>query len=221
MTQLSVIDQDHSTDQLIRYLTDQAVFSAVRRFGSLDEFWSQSDCNAHVVFCDFIAGEGSCLDLLARASSDRVLLAVVAMMPSFSLALVCNALQAGVATVVLKPLKAKQVIEAAEQAITLISARYEEHLQRCDAYRRFESLSSIERELLHLLVSGLRRNEIAAVQDVAIRTIEARRKQLFEKLDVTSDVDLVRAATLLATRGEPELRYLDSWPALKPLEPAK
>jgi DNA-binding NarL/FixJ family response regulator len=56
------------------------------------------------------------------------------------------------------------------------------------------SLSSREREVLQLLAEGKNMKEIAFTMDVSIKTVEAFRKRLMDKLKVSSIAELTKIA---------------------------
>jgi two-component system, NarL family, response regulator NreC len=58
----------------------------------------------------------------------------------------------------------------------------------------FEALTEKEREVLDLLVLGHTNAEIAAISKVSLRTVEARRARVLQKLGVRTRADLVRVA---------------------------
>jgi DNA-binding NarL/FixJ family response regulator len=58
----------------------------------------------------------------------------------------------------------------------------------------FEALTVKEREVLDLLVLGHTNSEIAVLSKVSLRTVEARRARVLQKLGVRTRADLVRAA---------------------------
>ena len=59
------------------------------------------------------------------------------------------------------------------------------------AYRR---LSPREREVLQLIAEGHSTKQIAAAQDVSVKTVETRRKQIMDKLDLHSVAELTKYA---------------------------
>lgn len=61
------------------------------------------------------------------------------------------------------------------------------------------SLTAKEREVLRYLALGHTNAEIATLSDVSLRTVEARRARLLQKLGVRTRADLVRVAHHIAT----------------------
>ena len=59
---------------------------------------------------------------------------------------------------------------------------------------RYESLTSREREVLHFVAEGLTNNEIATRLGIDSRTAETDRANLMHKLELNTQVDLIRFA---------------------------
>ena len=58
----------------------------------------------------------------------------------------------------------------------------------------FARLSPREREVLQLIAEGRSTKQIAAAQDVSVKTVETRRKQIMDKLDLHSVAELTKYA---------------------------
>ena len=58
---------------------------------------------------------------------------------------------------------------------------------------RLGQLTQREREVLDLVVAGKHNREIAEALDISIKTVEAHRAHLMEKLEVGSLAELVQA----------------------------
>lgn len=63
-----------------------------------------------------------------------------------------------------------------------------------DAGSAFSALSPREREVLQLIAEGRSTKEIAAAQAVSVKTVETRRKQIMDKLDLHSVAELTKYA---------------------------
>lgn len=62
---------------------------------------------------------------------------------------------------------------------------------------RFESLSTAQRRIFWLVVSGKPNREIASTLEVSINTIKTHRAAVFQKMDVRSVLELVKVADVL------------------------
>ncbi|VVE27916.1 response regulator transcription factor [Pandoraea anhela] len=102
-----------------------------------------------------------------------------------------------------KPVDDHELIATVQQALrTHLALR---DLERARQHRRagLASLSGREREVLDWIVKGASNKEIARVLGLSPRTVETYRATLFDKLDVTSLVALVRDFAPLLPRGSP------------------
>lgn len=115
-----------------------------------------------------------------------------------------QAMKAGAVEFLTKPFDEDVLLEAITHAIerSRVTLAREEELR---ALRdRHASLTSREREIMALVVSGLLNKQIAARLGISEITVKAHRGQAMRKMQVQSLADLVRAATMLAV---PVLAY--------------
>ena len=81
----------------------------------------------------------------------------------------------------------------------------EDKRQRQKYYRavqqRFKKLSNGELDVLEGIVAGNRNSDIASQLDVSLRTVQLRRKQIMEKLNVQNRAELIRLAVWYAEMG--------------------
>jgi RNA polymerase sigma factor (sigma-70 family) len=67
-------------------------------------------------------------------------------------------------------------------------------LARREESSAFAALSPREREVLQLIAEGRSTKEIAATQAVSVKTVETRRKQIMDKLNLHSVAELTKYA---------------------------
>ena len=77
-------------------------------------------------------------------------------------------------------------------------ARVQREARRVNA-ERLAQLTQREREVLDLVVAGKTSRDIAEALDISVKTVEAHRSRLMEKVEAESVAQLVQAA--LAARG--------------------
>jgi len=119
-------------------------------------------------------------------------------------AYVLQALRSGVAGYVLKESTASDLARAVREAaagrrylsLPLSERAIEVYLEKAqmttlDAY---ETLTSRERQILHLAAEGLGNSEIAARLSISPRTVETHRANVMRKLNLHSQTDLIRYA---------------------------
>ena len=97
-----------------------------------------------------------------------------------------RAMVAGAMTLIEKPCNPQELWDAIQEGLRSDEVRYQQETQKRDATARIASLSSGEFEVLELLSEGKANKVIASRLGVSLRTVEARRSTIFEKLGVES-----------------------------------
>lgn len=114
---------------------------------------------------------------------------------------VVTLVRAGAGDVLQRPLDRKRFQMGLKSAAASAATAYEKRCSAISVRRRFESLSPGEREVLRLILAGISNKRTAKVLGIAVRTVEARRGRIFNKLGTFSSAEI---ATLLIT-AEPSL----------------
>lgn len=118
-------------------------------------------------------------------------------------AFVAEALRAGAMSYILKKSASEELVHAIYEV--LAGSRYISSLiskAAVEAYRQaareeidlYETLTSRERQVLHLVTEGSTNQEIASRLDISVRTVETFRANLMRKLAVGNTAELVRFA---------------------------
>jgi len=104
-----------------------------------------------------------------------------------------KAVREGAIDFVEKPFDYKRVVALVEEGIKR-DAENRAGRERRRLYReRLAQLTQREREVLDLVVAGRMNREIAEKLDISIKTVEAHRAKIMEKLEVNSVAELVQA----------------------------
>jgi FixJ family two-component response regulator len=93
-----------------------------------------------------------------------------------------------------KPFKDAQLLALIEQAAQLRAPAFPERVRGRCAAARLASLTQREREVLHLVVQGLKNREIANQLGISVKTVEAHRARAMEKMEAGSVAELVQAS---------------------------
>ena len=104
-----------------------------------------------------------------------------------------NALKNGAFYFLEKPFKDEQLLALIEQAATVGKPAAAAGAQRRCAAARLATLTQREREVMDLVVQGLKNKQIAEELSISVKTVEAHRARAMEKMDVGSVAELVRA----------------------------
>lgn len=134
------------------------------------------------------------LELLKRMRELGYDLHVVMVTGHADVATVAQAMKLGAIDFLEKPCPPAQIVGAVKAAL----ARANEGSQRAQPRQAFEQqigqLTADERSVLEGLILGRTNPEIADTLDVSLRTIQARRSSIFEKLGVSNRAELVERA---------------------------
>ncbi len=123
--------------------------------------------------------------------------------------LTVKAMQGGAVTVLDKPASPQDLWDALYGAFRRNERERLVRLRRRHVQQQLARLSGKERQVLKLLLEGLPNKVIARRLDVSVRTVEARRAQLFKKTGTRSVAELVRfvlvnAPEMVSTDGDGE-----------------
>ncbi len=105
-----------------------------------------------------------------------------------------RAMKAGAVEFLTKPFRDQDLLDAIQFALERDRARRQQEAEIAVLRERFESLTSREREVLPLVVSGLLNKQIAAEIGTSETTVKVHRGQLMRKMGADSLADLVRMA---------------------------
>ncbi len=194
-----VVDDDASTRELLAWLMKRnglraEVFPDARSF--LHAYRSdQPGC----LVLDLNMPGMSGLDLQQQLKENGVTLPVIFLSGGADVPKAVRAVREGAIDFIEKPFDYKRVVELVHECIER-DARSRagcEHRLRCA--ERLAQLTQREREVLDLVVAGTINREIAEALDISIKTVEAHRAHLMEKLEVSSVAELVQ--TVVAAAG--------------------
>jgi two-component system, LuxR family, response regulator FixJ len=111
-----------------------------------------------------------------------------------------RALKAGAVDFLQKPVPPRILVEKIRAAIATDRRAREAAMKHGDVRARVERLTPREQQVMKLLVKGATSKEIAYDLKLSVRTVEAHRRAVLRKMDVTSAAQLVR--TVIGTPGE-------------------
>lgn len=152
------------------------------------QFLAEVDCQTPaVVLLDLAMPELDGLAVQAELVARNSVLAVILLTGHGDVPHAVTAMKQGAVDFLEKPVDAKRLSAALEQAII----RVEQLSHHAQLQRNFARLSSREREVVHLVADGLTNKAIADQLCVAVRTVEVHRAAAMTKLNVTNMAELL------------------------------
>ena len=89
-----------------------------------------------------------------------------------------------------KPFSDNALVDRVEQALECSRAAILHRMQRDRMKRQLAELTAREREVMELVIAGRPNKLIADALAISVRTVEVHRARMFDKMGVTSAVDL-------------------------------
>ncbi|MGZ5032165.1 MAG: response regulator transcription factor [Usitatibacter sp.] len=188
-----VVDDDGSTRELLAWLMKRnnllvEVFPDARSF--LKAYRSEyPGC----LVLDLNMPGMSGLDLQRYLKEQGVLLPVIFLSGGADVPKAVRAVREGAIDFVEKPFDYHRVIELVRECLERDRIERAGRDRKRVVCERLGQLTQREREVLDLVVAGKLNREIAEALDISIKTVEAHRAKLMEKLEVGSVAELVQA----------------------------
>jgi FixJ family two-component response regulator len=115
-----------------------------------------------------------------------------------------RAMKAGATEFLTKPFRPEQLIEAVRAALNVDRATQRDRIELADLRRRYELLSTRERQVMAKVIEGLLNKQIAADFGTTEATVKQQRAQVMSKMRAGSLAELVRFGARIA--GEAAIR---------------
>lgn len=167
----------------------------VRSFGSAADFLTTQPVEAEgCIVLDVNMPEMNGLDLQREMNTAGIALPVIFLTGHGDIPMTVQALKAGAAHFLTKPVRVDDLLDAIRQALeTDRKARAEMRRLR----ERFDLLAPRERQVMHLVTAGRLNKQIAHELGISERTVKLYRGQVMRKMGVDSLADLVQHAQKL------------------------
>lgn len=157
---------------------------------------------------------------LQRLIADRAELPIIFITGHGDVPTTVQAMRAGAAEFLIKPLAGDVVMSAVRHALTRSHMALRHQVQLGILQNRYRSLSHRERAVMELVVSGRLNKQVGSELGISEITVKSHRGKMMRKMQAGTLVDLVKmAAGLDAARGQEALggglvrQDLRGWPA--------
>jgi two-component system response regulator TtrR len=111
-----------------------------------------------------------------------------------------RAMQAGAVDFIMKPFNNTALLERIDRCMEQVRMATANREQQVNSHQRLAHLTTREREVMDLVVAGKSNKAIAADLKISIKTVEAHRAKIMQKMQARSLAELVRLALTLPVR---------------------
>jgi len=134
------------------------------------------------------------LDLQRELAASNVHIPIIFITAHGDIPMSVRAMKAGAVEFLTKPFRDQDLLDAIQVSLTQDRARRQREGELAELQKRLQSLTSRERELLPLVVSGRSNKEIAGEIGTSEITVKVHRANLMRKMQAASFAELLRMA---------------------------
>jgi FixJ family two-component response regulator len=203
---LAILDDDKSVQSALQDLIESEGMSALC-FDSAEQFLdSGATHKAACLIADIRMPGMSGIELQAKLKAERCRIPIIFLTGRGDIPLAVNAMKEGASDFFTKPVDGTSLLSSVERALQQNLANRREALEYARLVTRYESLTSRERELLPLLVSGLLNKQVAFELGITEYTVQFHRGHIMRKMQADSFAGLVRMADKLSPNPQQHLQ---------------
>jgi len=192
-----VVDDDASVREALGNLLESVGFDT-ELFGSTEQFRSASRPDApSCLVLDVRPPGANGLDFQQALERAGIFIPIIFITAHGDVPMASRALKAGAVEFLMKPFQKNELLAAIHQALERDRAQRVEQAEFAVLQSRFHELTSREREVLELVVSGLTNKEISSKLGISEVTTKMHRGQVMRKMNAASLADLVRMSDKL------------------------
>ncbi len=189
-----VVDDDEAVRDSLQWLLEGKDYR-VRCFDSAESFLSRYD--AREVAClivDIRMGGMTGLDLQNRLIERQSPLPIVFITGHGDVPMAVDTMKKGAMDFIQKPFKEEALVSLVERMLEMAKSTFSEHQQSASRDALLGKLTSREAQVLERIVAGRLNKQIADDLAISIKTVEAHRANIMEKLGANTVADLLKIA---------------------------
>lgn len=195
-----VVDDDPSVRDAITNLLDSVGLRA-KAFSSTEAFWKAPRPNApSCLVLDVRLPGVSGLEFQEQLARADVSIPIVFITAHGDVPMTSRAMKAGAIEFLMKPFQKEDLLAAVRHGLERDRIRREEQAEVSILQSRVQQLTSREREVMDLVVTGLINKEIGAQLGLSEVTVKIHRSRVMQKMEAASLADLVRMSDKLKLR---------------------
>jgi len=187
-----VVDDDPSVRSSLKFLLSTVGLN-VESFDSANTFLHKNLPDAPCCLVLDVRLPGlSGLDFQRELAARKISIPIVFLTGHGDIPMSVRAMKAGAVEFLTKPFRDQDLLDAVRIALERDRARREQEKEVMTLQRRFDSLTSREREVISMVTSGMLNKQIADQLGTAESTVKVQRSRATEKMHAESLVDLIR-----------------------------
>ena len=193
-----LVDDDAAVrDALCLYL--EGTGFTVSTYDSAEDFLSQIDgMDRGVLVLDQRMTGMSGLELQSELKGRGVEMPTIFITGHGDVPMSVRAMKEGATDFLEKPFRNSDLLASIEQVLAQDEVKMEDYRHHAEVREKYDSLTPREKEVMEHIVQGLPNKSVAQLLGVSMRTVEAHRGRVMEKMDAGSLPDLVRMADFCA-----------------------
>jgi len=189
-----LVDDDEAVRDSLQWLLEGKDY-VVRCFDSAESFLSRYDSReVACLIVDIRMGGMSGLDLQDKLIERKSLLPIVFMTGHGDVPMAVNTMKKGAMDFIQKPFKEEELLGLVERMLGHAREVFADHQKAVNRETLLAKLTGREAQVLERIVAGRLNKQIADDLGISIKTVEAHRANIMEKLNANTVADLLKIA---------------------------
>jgi FixJ family two-component response regulator len=189
-----VVDDDEAVRDSLQWLLEGKDYR-VRCFDSAESFLSRYDSReVACLIVDIRMAGMTGLELQSRLLETRSPLPIVFITGHGDVPMAVDTMKKGAMDFIQKPFKETQLVTLVERMLAHAKDTFAEHQQAVSREALLSKLTLRESQVLERIVAGRLNKQIADDLGISIKTVEAHRANIMEKLNANTVADLLKIA---------------------------
>src|SRR6202163_1320844 len=192
-----IVDDDTDVRESLQELLESVGLHS-KSFGTAQEFLSspRSDGPSCLILDVRLPGISG-LELQHELKRGKIRIPIIFLTAHADVPMSVKAMKSGAVEFLTKPFRQQDLLDAVQRSLTRARILREKERELAELRHRCEKLSTREREVMNLVVTGILNKQVAAELGASEATIKMYRSQVMKKMLATSLPELVRMADKL------------------------